>query len=317
MIDFSKFFIIAFASKEISDIELKNYTNVHLVRMVANNPGMVFTPRIVPTQTALQAFTLATSTDQTKLGVQKAQTSVKETFKANLPDHIAKIYGTVMGAFGAKAPELLEIFPQGRTGFRKCIDNELKPNLQQLVTALTAKTPPLAQTVLDSATALLTTWTGIYGTQSAAKGTKKSAAETCADLRAALEQELQRNLLTIAMECMGDPFKAALYCPQEYLRNRAGAVTPGPTTLTLAGQDAQPRTARFTMTATDAESFRLLRCMAGEADLSVVAEDIEPVDGVGSYAIYLEGTATYEFAAEAVRGTRTGERSGIVSVGPG
>ena len=60
-----------------------------------------------------------------------------------------------------------------------------------------------------------------------------------------------------------------------------------------------------------------LRRLAGEADFSQVAEDIVPVDGVATFSIYLEGTATYEFVAEAVHGTRVGERSAIVSVPPG
>ena len=314
MIDLARIFENFFDSKEISDSELLDFANAHVQRMENNNPGGVLTPLITPTKAAAAAFEAGGSATLTKLGVQKARTMTKDEFRAALPAAIAKIYGALVAAFGPNAPEVAECFPEGRKAFQTCKNDDRKQKLQALVDALTPKVPPLAQGVVDQATDLLETWTDIYGAQSAAKSLKIGAATSVQPLRAALELELTKNVLSIAQRYLCDGSKVALYFPQELLRNRANPTTPGVTTLTLAGQDAQPRTAHFTMTADGAESFRLLKCIAGEADMTVVAEGIVPVDGVGSYSIYLEGTATYEFAAEAVRGTRTVERSGIVTV---
>ena len=315
MLAFNRFFIITFADKAISDKEIKAYATVHIERMETNNPDLILTPLIIPTKTALQGFALATSTDRTKLGVQKAQTAIKDAFKEDLLIQMAKVHGAVVAVYGPKGPELLEIFPHGRSLFRNSTDKDLKENLQQLVNALTGKVPPLGQTILDIATALLTTWTSISQAQGTAKGTKKSTEETCAQLRGTLERQLQKNLLTIAIEFMGDPAKAELYCPQEYLRNRAVPVTPGATTLSAGPFNGETGETVFTMAAQDAEVFRLLRRLMGEADFTVIAENIEAVDGTGTFTDTMPGQGgTFEYVAEALNGTRVGERSGIVTV---
>ena len=134
---------------------------------------------------------------------------------------------------------------------------------------------------------------------------------------AALRVELFKNLLTCGLWFPNDTAKAELLFPQYLLEGRASSVTPGPATLTLVRVDPAIHQADFTITGDNAESFRVLRGMEGEADLSVVAEGIVPVDGVATYSIGLGTTGNFQFAAEGVNGTRTGERSAIVLVQQG
>ena len=314
MLDLERIFKNFFASRGISDSSILRFTRAHIQAMETNNPNGVFMPLIGPTKAAATAFEGIGTTNLTMLGEQKERTITKEEFRAALPEAIGKIYGAALAAFGASGPEMAACFPEGRRVFHDCKNDDRKSKLQALVNAITAKVPPLPQETLTQATDLLDTWTDIYEAQGTAKQTRKGAAVSVHPLRTALELQLTRNVLTIALYFLCDESKVALYFQQELLYNRANPTTPGQATLTLAEATAQPRTARFTMSADGAESFRLLRCIAGEADMTVVAENILPVDGVATYSIYLEETATYQFAAEAVHGTRIGERSAPVTV---
>ena len=251
----------------------------------------------------------------TKLGMQKARTMTKEEFRATLPGAIGKIYGAVIAAYGPDGAEVAECFPEGRRVFRDCKNDDRKQKLQALVTALTGKVPPLAPGVLDGATDLLETWTDIYEAQGAAKGSRKGAASSVQPLRVALELELTKDVLSIALRYLCDQSKVALYFPQELLRNRAKPVTPGVTTLANGPFDGETGRVVFTLSATGAVAFRLYRRLAGEADWSMIAEEIEATDGAGTYTETMPGQGgTFEYMAEAVNGTRVGERSNVVSV---
>ena len=137
MINFHRLFINPFDDEKISFTEVLNYASVHLQRMVSNNPGALLNPRITATTTALNGLEGGVSDDMTKLALQKAKTEVKESFRTALPGHIVKIYAAVVAAFGVDAPQIMECFPQGRTIFNTCRDEQLNNHLQQLVNCIT------------------------------------------------------------------------------------------------------------------------------------------------------------------------------------
>ena len=302
-----------YANERYSNGNVLTYAAAHLDLMIAHDATRL-AERITATSATLNTVEEGTTDELGKVAMRKSRTAAKAAFRTALPGHITKIHAAVVAAFGADGPEVLQCFPQGRGVFATSTDEALNNRLGQLVTGITPLSVSVGAIHVTAATGLATTWGTLYGAQGQAKGATSVSAEARAAAMSALKLELFKNLLTIALNDPEDPDRIDLLCPQNLLEGRSSPITPGATTLTLASQDAQPRTAHFTMTADGADSFRLLRRIAGEADLSVVAEGIVPVDGVGSYSIYLEGTATYEFAAEAVRGTRTGERSSIVTV---
>ena len=102
-----------------------------------------------------------------------------------------------------------------------------KEKLEALAQALASHTPPLPAAAAASATELLETWTALCEFQGVAKGEKKGARVRCHELRTALEAELFKNVLTIALLHLGDRSKASLYFPQELLRRRAPRLPAG------------------------------------------------------------------------------------------
>ena len=310
-------FYSPFPSPIITPQMLMDYTRAHLVALVTAIPSPDFAARVATTTAAANAFNAGLAEIGSKLATQKMQTEIKKAFRASLPDEILVVYSGLVAAVGPTSPILTECFPKGRTVFMRCQEGAVDDELQVLLTGLGKHTAVVPPAVVTKATSLLTTWNGIYEAAGTAKGTKKTTALSLQELRAALEAELFTNLLMLAILFPDDEVKAAQYCPKHLLEPRGSSLTPGTTTLTLVEHNAQARTAKFSMAADHAEAFHLLRRKVGTADFVQVGDDIEATDEEATFSIYLEDAATYEFAAEAIRGSRTGERSAIVSVTQG
>src|SRR3954462_11740735 len=124
MIDLVRFFRNPFVDQRISLSQLVIFAGQHLARMVAMNPGGVFDERIAATTDALAAFRGSNVDNCITFGLRKGFVLAKETFRALLHEKLARIHGAVVVAYGAKAPELTECFPKGRTVFTTCVDEE-------------------------------------------------------------------------------------------------------------------------------------------------------------------------------------------------
>ena len=310
-----RLFYNPFSAAIITFQMLIDYTTAHLVALVTDSPGAEFPARVAATTAAANALNASMAATGSKLGMQKMQTEIKKAFRAALPGQIAEIYVGLAAVVGAFSPILLECFPQGRSIFSRCKEGEVDDYLQMLAVGLSHHATNLPPELAARVAGLITTWNAIYEAASTAKGTKKTTSLSRKELRTALEAELFKNALMLAILFPDNEAKAAQYCPKYLLEPRTSSVTPGPAVLALVNYNALTRQADFTIAAEDAETFQVYRRMAGEADFSLWAEDIEAVDGAGTYSIGLGTAGIFEFVAEGVNGSRTGERSAVVSVG--
>ena len=203
--DLHKYLTNPFNNPNFGMDKLVAFGTDHLARLIANNPAAVFAARITATTTALAGVGGAFTDDKTKLALRKSKKQAKDAFRAALPAAISKIYGAVEGQFSEDSAEFLECFPHGRTVFSNCKDDKLEKDLQTLINGVTAHQPPLAATVVTSATALLTGWLAVYAPSETATGGKTSTQCAKKAARAALSLELFKNLLTLARTFPGQP----------------------------------------------------------------------------------------------------------------
>lgn len=314
MLNFHRIFLNPFEDKEISFTETLSYASVSLQRMIANNPGAALAARITATTAALTGLEGGVSDDLTKAALQKAKTDAKDTFREVLPANIAKIHGAVVAAFGVDSSPLIECFPQGRTIFSSCRDEQLNNHLQQLVNCITPMQAQVGLPAIAAAGALVTNWTTLYAAQGTAKGAKSQSAEMRDQARATLRLELFTNLLTLALMFPGDTDKCDLYCPQHLLRGPQSAAGPGAATLSAAAWDAGTGTVMLTMQADDADTFTVQRRLAGEPDFSEVAADVAAdADGNATYEDTI-AAGSYEYQVVPFRGATAGDASNIVPV---
>jgi hypothetical protein len=212
----------------ISIDELTAFTTDHLQRMIANNSGGFLTARIAATQTGLDGVEDTLTDDQTKLGMRKGRKIAKNGFRAALPEGVARIHGVVVAKYGPNSAEVAECFPEGRTVFGKCTDDRVDNHLQTLINGVTAHEVDLGAAVVTDATSLLTAWNAIYTASESSTGAKTSTQDQKNAARAALQLELFKNLLTIALQFPRQPEKLALYMQQSLLEDHP-AQPPEPT----------------------------------------------------------------------------------------
>ncbi len=231
MIDLHRFLANPFDDPDISMDELLAFTTDHLQRLTGNNPGGIYTARLTATNTALAVVNSAFADDQSKLGLRKARKQAKDAFRKTLLKSIGKLAGAVEAKFGEGSPEFTECFPQGRTVFSKCSDDQLANYLQTIITGVTLHVAQLGAPVVTDATALLTGWNAVYSGSESSTGAKTTTQAAKAAARAALQLELFKNLLTIALNNPRQPDQFDMYMQQSLLEDHpvTPAATPAPT----------------------------------------------------------------------------------------
>jgi hypothetical protein len=219
MRDLHKYLQNPFADPGISVAELSTFSADHLNRMTDNNTGGFLTARIAATTTVLSAFAGGSTSDQTKLAIQKALVEVKKNFRRDLPLDIQKVYGQVLGHYSAAGTEMTEIFPEGRTIFGKCKDTELAGKLGVMIAGVTAHQAQLGAPLVTQATAILTNWNAVYA---ASMGSQSDKGTTQQEMKVARENlclQLFLNLLAIAGQFPGQEEMLDVYMKQHLLKN--------------------------------------------------------------------------------------------------
>jgi uncharacterized protein YgfB (UPF0149 family) len=217
--------------------ELVRFSTDHLARLIANNPAAVFAARIAATTTALNGVSGTFTDDKTKLALRKSKKQAKDAFRAALPAAIGKIYGAVQSQFGDAGVQMTECFPSGRSVFTSCTDGALAGELQTVINGVTDYQAQLGAPVLAAATALLAGWNAVFQTSETSTGNKSTTQGAKNSARAALQLELFRNLLTLALNFPDQPDQLEVYMQQNLLwphTPSSSTPAPAPTTTSTA-----------------------------------------------------------------------------------
>jgi hypothetical protein len=205
------------------------FASDHLQRMQAN-PLPVLAARITATNIALGNVSAAFSDDDATLGLRKARKQAKNDYRDALPALMGKIAVAVENQFGEKSVQFTQCFPHGRSVFSRSTDDELANNLQTVITGVGTLTPPLPAQVGTDAAALLTGWTAVFQPSESATGAKTNTIAAKNTARAALQLELFKNLLTLALFFPRQPEQLDLYMQQSLLEpHTQSPSTPAPT----------------------------------------------------------------------------------------
>lgn len=229
--DLHIYFTNPFNNAHISTDELVAFSTDHLARLIANNPAAVYAARIAATTTSLNGVSGAFTDDKTKLALRKSKKLAKENFRASLPAAVGKIYGAVQSQFGDAGTQMTECFPQGRSVFTSCMDGALAGELQTLVNGVTNYQAQLGAPVVLAAAALLTGWNAVFQTSETSTGNKSTTQLAKNNARLALQLELFKNLLTLALNFPDQPEQLDVYMQQSLLQPHTqspAAPTPAP-----------------------------------------------------------------------------------------
>jgi len=230
MYDLHKPFINPFDDTAIAILHLTNFTADHLIRMNNNNTGGFLTARIAVTRTALDTVNTAFESDLTSLGVRKTSKSAKTDYRQTLRDGAADIMLTLQKQYGKKSNMLATFFPLGLTKFNAAQDDAVEKEWTSLITALTAHTAEVGAATVTQATNLKAGWLAVYAPSETTTAAKNAAMEVKNAARQALQLELCKNWLTIALQFPRQPEKLDVYMQPSLLSpHNPAPATPTPT----------------------------------------------------------------------------------------
>lgn len=215
-------FEVPFDDPAIGSARLVAFATDNLQRMIANNPSNELDVRITATTSALGLYTNCLTDDQTKLGVRMARKKAKDSFRATIPGSVAKISGSILAQYGSNAPELDECFPEGRSIFTSCRDDEVETHLQTLSNAVTAHVADLGAPLGTKVTQLITAWLAVYNASEASTGAKTTTEEAKQLARDNLSLMLFLNLVKLMEMFPRQPEKLPLYMQQSLLEVPGG-----------------------------------------------------------------------------------------------
>jgi hypothetical protein len=307
MMDFHVLFNDFFDSKELSLTELVGYATVNVGRMTTLNPANVFGPRINATAVALANVEANTSDAGVKLALQKGATFNKVEFREALPAALTKIHAKVVAQYGKPSAELLQVFPEGLSGFgTQCRDEQLENKLQVSLAGLVAHQVDLGAPVVADMSGLLSAWIVLYAAGVGTKGAKKSSGLTLGELRKPLQIELTKNALFTAFTYPEDHAKCDYYLPRHLLLNAQAQPPGGCAIIVTAGVGQWTATA----TSSGAETIRWFRRAGGTSDPFVEVGTSDTAE------TFLNGASagSYDIRAEGVNDAGTGPASAVSTV---
>jgi hypothetical protein len=174
---------------------------------------------------------------------------------------------------------------------------------------LAAHVADLGAPLVATGAALETSWVAIWDASESSSGVKRLSEAEKKAAHQALQLELFKTLLTLALNYPDDEAKLDLYMQQSLLEDHpAGLPLPGEAELQL--EETGPGSVTFAASASDATTITYWKRLVGETVFILVAEDVPP----GGYEITGLAAGDYEFQVNAVNATATGPDSNIISV---
>lgn len=220
MINLETLFENHFDNIFISDNNLQKFAEIHLQRLMANNPGGVFTQIISDSAPTYADFVNAISDEDTHFAVQQGLTITVKTLLQQTKEFISKSEGTIRGTFGKKSAEYQAFFPQKMDEYWQANLSNAELLLERFKTNADFYSAQLGTSIRDAAQLLLNDFKTKRESQLKKKGEVKDKKSKSRTARTALELQLMKNLHFIAYTFPGDVNLGSNYFDQSFIHRK-------------------------------------------------------------------------------------------------
>lgn len=216
-----------FDNKNLSNDNLRAYSQDHLLRLSipANNPGGIYSGIITATTNAFTAFFGKMDNEATQDAINQGLTQTTEAARANAIGYVSKLHNLVSFKFGTSGNPYQQFYPHGLSEYHDANLDQLPGLFTRIVTAANAHL--LVSNPAEVAE--LITLTSAYNNARLAQLTGFGTVETLQtgrrEDRTTLTLQLTTNLLTIAINNLGNPDGFNNYYNPSYLPLTEGALS--------------------------------------------------------------------------------------------
>jgi len=223
MIDLRRFFEVIFDTPEISDDKMRSFSEDHIGRIAANNTANQYDTMLNDTEAAHTANFGAIDSEATLFALQQSRTVSANNAMDAFKKAVSQQEGAVRSKFNKDTPEYQEFFPLGLTEYQQANKSTIESLMTRILNAFTAHSADLGAVLVTQFTALRNNYLIARGEQIQKKGEVTASKSVTQTTRNVLEKQLQENLLTLAIEFMGNPDRGMDFFDQSiYRRETSG-----------------------------------------------------------------------------------------------
>lgn len=216
------YFKVIFDSSKISDDNLRKFAEIHLQRLVGNNPDGVFTTLIGATTAAYQEYFGNMVDEATRTAIQKGMTLTMNEALDSFIKAVRRQEGRIHADFDKPSATYAEFYPQGLEEYNQASLADVETLMKRYADAAARHVEQLGQSFVATFAAFHAGFVAARQAQLMTMGEVKAEKSDVRGSRDALEDQLMDNLLTLAMKFKRDPDGGMAYFDQSFLR-RPGA----------------------------------------------------------------------------------------------
>jgi len=206
-------------NEKLWDYNLRAFTEDHLLRLSipANNPGGIYSPLITATTTAYNTFFGAMSSETIKRAISEGLTITMENNRTAVIGYLSQLQGLIKFVFTETSPTYQEFYPLGMSEYHDANLPQLPVLLARFKAAADAHLLPTYSTEVTELGNRITGFTTARNAQQTTLGEIETLQTGRREDRKALTVQLTTNLLTIAIQNIGNPDNYNNYYNPGYL----------------------------------------------------------------------------------------------------
>ena len=220
MLDFNILFKNHFATRLISDFNIRKFAEIHLQRLSSNNSGGEFNQIIEDTQNVFDSYFGSINDEDQNFAVQQGLTiSVTKVLK-EFKQFISSSEGLVRAQFGKKSAEYQEFFPNKMKEYWHLNLTNAEKIMERFYKAAARHSNVFGDSIKNLAQTLLEEFKEARSNQLKKKGEVAEKKTTTRQKRKNLELQLIKNLHYIGYLYPGNVNKCNSFFDQSFLRRK-------------------------------------------------------------------------------------------------
>ena len=208
-----------FDTVKISYDNLKKFSEDHLARITANNPGGVFNDLVTKTGIAHTAYFGAITNKDVATAVKQGMTLAVDNQIAAFKALVRRKESAVANAFGDDSPQYQEFFPHGMTEYSNAIKANIETLMSRIATAGDTYKNELGEEFGQAFSDSYRAYQSLREAQLGKKGSVSDLQDVTGKNRTVLELQLTANLHYIAFTYPGEVQQCLSYFDQSFLRD--------------------------------------------------------------------------------------------------
>ena len=219
MLNLKTIFRNLFNTREISDANLKKFSQTHISRLTSANTGGTYNDILADVQAAYTPFANAINAEDFAHSQQQGNTIAADNIFYEFKTLISQKEGFVRGIWGVNSPQYQDFFPEGLSEYSQATKTNVEMLMSRIVAAATTHNAELNPDFLLLFQGIESNYLAARTAQLTKIGEVETLKTNSSNARQVLTTQLMKNLLIIASNNVGNTSMLEDYFDQSFIRS--------------------------------------------------------------------------------------------------